>query len=135
MTWRLDFTFCRKYRDQDEGNVSLFRGKRIIGVLASATEVRDSEEKECMNSLIDSLGYQRICTNGMYSDDPCSSSQDSGDSCDAPAPLGTPSNCPTAPSAVPRRVGRCFLTPMRGPAMLVHPHLVKNRVAGFRLTL
>lgn len=127
------FSFCRQYRDQDEGNVSLFRGKRIIGVLASATLEIGGEKQEFMNNVIESLGYKRISTDGLYGDDPCSPLQASGASCDVPAPSGTPGNGPTAPSAVPRRGGRSFLAPMRGPAMLVRPRLVNNRVAGFRL--
>jgi hypothetical protein len=116
------------------GNVSQFRGKRIIGVLASATEV-GGEEQEDMNDLIDRLGYKKICTQGLYGDEPCSTFQASGDSCNISAPSGTPGNGPTAPpSALPRRGGRSFLTPMRGPAMLVRPHLVNTRTVGFRLT-
>ena len=114
------------------GNVSQFRGKRIIGVLASATEV-GGEEQEDMNDLIDRLGYKKICTQGLYGDDPCSTFQASGDSCDVSASSGTPGTGPTAPpSAVPRRGGRSFLAPMRGPAMLVRPRLVTYGVAGFR---
>ncbi|KAH7623391.1 hypothetical protein NADE_002580 [Nannochloris sp. 'desiccata'] len=121
--------FILKYRDQDEGNVSLFRGKRIIGVLASATEV-GGEKQEDMNNVIESLGYKRISTDGLYGDDPCSTFQASGDSCDVSASSGTPGAGPTAPpSAVPRKDGRCFLAPMRGPAMLVRPRLVNTRHA------
>ena len=130
------FSFlCRKYRDLDGvGNVSRFRGKRIIGVLASATEV-GGEEQEEMNDLIDLLGYKKICTQGLgYGDDPCSPSQASGDSRDAPASSDAPGTGPTAPpSAVPRRSGRSFFAPMRGPAMLVRPRVVNTRVAGFRI--
>ncbi|KAH7621183.1 hypothetical protein NADE_009231 [Nannochloris sp. 'desiccata'] len=126
--------FILKYRDQDEGNVSLFRGKRIIGVLASAPEV-GGEKQEFMNTVIESLGYKRISTDGLYGDDPCSTFQASGDSCDISSPSDTPGTSPNAPpSAVPRRGGRSFLAPMRGPAMLVRPRLVNNRVTGFRLT-
>ncbi|KAG7674708.1 hypothetical protein NADE_007998 [Nannochloris sp. 'desiccata'] len=126
--------FTLKYRDQDEGNVSLFRGKRIIGVLASAPEV-GGEKQELMNNVIESLGYKRISTDGLYGDDPCSTFQASGDSCDISSPSDTPGTSPNAPpSAVPRRGGRSFLAPMRGPAMLVRPRLVNNRVTGFRLT-
>ena len=128
------FFLCRDNRDKDDvGNVSQFRGKRIIGVLASATEV-GGEEQEVMNDLIDRLGYRKICTQGLYGDDPCSTFQGSGDSCDISAPSNTPGTGPAAPSAVPRRGGRSFLAPMRGPAMLVRPRLINTRTVGFRLT-
>ncbi|KAG7670019.1 hypothetical protein NADE_006263 [Nannochloris sp. 'desiccata'] len=125
-------TFIEKYRNQNGvGNVSLFRDKRIIGVLASATEV-GGEEQEEMNDLIDRLGYKKICTQGLYGDDPCSTFQASGDSCDISASSDTPGTGPAAPSAMPRRGGRSFLAPMRGRAMLVRPRLVNNGVVSFR---
>ena len=114
------------------GNVSQFRGKRIIGVLASATEV-GGEEQEDMNDLIDRLGYKKICTDGLYGYDHCSPSQALGGSCDVPASSDTPGTSPNAPpSAVPRRGGRSFLAPMRGSAMLVRPRSVNTRFSGFR---
>ena len=45
------------------GNVSQFRGKRIIGVLASATEV-GGEEQEDMNDLIDRWVTKRFARMG-----------------------------------------------------------------------
>ena len=115
--------------------MSLFRDKRLIGVLAGATVTKDTESKEDMDILIQSEGYRVYYTDGQYGDDPCSPFQASCDVCDTPAPSDTPRNGPTAPpSAVPRRGGRSFLAPMRGQAMLVRPRLVNNGVAGFMLT-
>ena len=115
--------------------MSLFRDKRLIGVLAGATVTKDTESKEVMDVLIQSEGYRVYYTDGQYGDDPCSPFQALGDSCDISAPSDTPGTGPNAPpTAVPRRGGRSFLAPMRGPAMLVRPRLVNNRAAGFMVT-
>ena len=87
-----------------------------------------------MDAILHKNGFLKWFEEKGYGDDPCSPFQASGASCDAAVPTKSPGNGPITPAAVPGRVGRSFLAPMRGPAMLVRPHLVNNKVAGFRLT-
>ncbi|KAH7622993.1 hypothetical protein NADE_007857 [Nannochloris sp. 'desiccata'] len=118
------------YKDIGKGSVSDFSGKGIIGVLAGPAETTDPNNKRVMDTILHKNGFLKWFEEKGYGDDPCSSFQASGASCDAPAPSEPPSNGPTAPAAVPCRVGR-LLAPMRGSAMLVRPRLA-NRVTGCR---
>ncbi|KAH7624994.1 hypothetical protein NADE_002214 [Nannochloris sp. 'desiccata'] len=123
-------SFINAHKDSGEGTVSDFSGKLIIGALAGPFETSDPNNKKQMDALLHQNKCIKWYEEKSYGGDPCSPFQASGASCDAPAPSDSPGNGPTAPAAVPRRVGR-LLAPMRGSAMLVHPRLA-NRVAGCR---
>ena len=102
-----------------------------MGVLAGPCETNNADSKRKMDSILTKRGYLKWFEQAQYSNDPCSPFQALGPSCDAPNPTPNPGNGPTAPAALPRRVGR-FLTPMRGSGMLVRPRLA-NRAAVRRL--
>ena len=121
------FFFCSVYKDSDEGSVAEFAGLRIIGALAGPMETTNTSDLKKMNARLQKYNCYKWFEEKDCGDDPCSPFQASGASCDAPVPTENPSNGPTAPTAVPRRVGR-LLAPMRGSAMLVRPRLA-NRVA------
>lgn len=123
-------SFRRSNSGKGEGSVSQFSGKRIIGVLAGPAETKNIKSKKDMDDILQDNGFLKWFEQGQYGDDPCSPFHASGISCDPPAPTNSPGNGPTAPAAVPRRVGR-LLAPMRGSAMLVRPRLA-NRVGGCR---
>ena len=121
------------YKDSGEGSVAEFAGLRIIGALAGPMETTNPSDLKKMNRQLKKYNCYKWFEEKDYGDNPCSPFQASGDSCDAPASSDASSTGPTAPpSAVPRRSSRSFLAPMRGPAMLVRPGVVNNRVAGFR---
>ena len=110
--------------------MSDFSGKRIIGVLAGPAETTDPNNKKVMDTILHKNGFLKWFEEKGYGDDPCSAFQASGASCEAPSTADSPGNGPTAPAAMPRRVGR-LVAPMRGSAMLVRPRLA-NRVASCR---
>ena len=112
------------------GSVSQFSGKRIIGVLAGPCETNNARNKRDMDSILNGGNYLKWFEQAQYGNDPCSTFQALGASCDAPARTDSPGNGPTTPAAIPRRVGR-LLAPMRGSAMMVRPRLA-NRVASCR---
>ncbi len=110
------------YKDSGEGSVAEFAGLRIIGALAGPMETTNPNDLKNMNRQLKKNNFYKWFEEKDYGDDPCSPFQASGASCDAPGPSDSPGNGPTAPSAVPHRVGR-LLAPMRGSAMLVRPRL------------
>ncbi|KAG7674696.1 hypothetical protein NADE_007988 [Nannochloris sp. 'desiccata'] len=120
-------------KDSGEGTVAELSGLVIKGALAGALETSNPSDRKEMNSLLHRVGCYKWFEKKDYGDDPCSAFQASGLSCDAAAPTNSPGNGPTAPAAVPRRVGR-LLPPMRGSAMLVRPRLA-NRVSSCRPSL
>ncbi|KAH7619699.1 hypothetical protein NADE_007987 [Nannochloris sp. 'desiccata'] len=125
--------FIDSWKDKGTGSVSEFSGKRIIGVLAGPCETNNASNKRDMDSILTGGDYLKWFEQAQYGNDPCSAFQASGLSCDAAAPTNSPGNGPTAPAAVPRRVGR-LLAPMRRSAMLVRPRLA-NRVSSCRPSL
>jgi hypothetical protein len=123
----------RSNKDKGKGSVSQFSGKRIIAVLAGPAETNNVANKMEMDSLLKENNFLKwFERSAEYGADPCSPFQASGAFCDAPGPSDSPGNGPTAPSAVPRRVGR-LLASMRGSAMLVRPRLA-TRAAVQRLS-
>jgi hypothetical protein len=124
------FSFlCSSWKDKGEGSVSEFSGKRIIGVLAGPCETNNASNKRDMDSILTGRDYLKWFEQTQYGDDPCSRFQASMASCEASARTDSPGNGPTAPAAVPRRIG--LLAPMRGSAMLVRPCLA-NRFASWK---
>ena len=120
------FPFCSAYKDKGEGSVSDFSGKLIIGALAGTVETSDIKE---MDALLKRNNCFKLFEKDNWGGNSSIPFQAAVASFDAPALTKSP----TAPAAVPRRVGR-LLAPMRGSAMLVRPRLVNNRSAGCRLS-
>ncbi|KAH7619183.1 hypothetical protein NADE_006028 [Nannochloris sp. 'desiccata'] len=89
------FSFpCSSWKDKGKGSVSDFTGKRIIGVLAGPAETTDLNNKRVMDTILHKNGFLKWFDEKGYGDDPCSSFQASGASCDAPAPSDSPGNGP-----------------------------------------
>jgi hypothetical protein len=107
--------------------VADFSGLRIIGALAGPTQTSNPSDLKRMNARLQKYNCYKWFEEKAYGGDPCSPYQASGISCDVPVPSDSPANGPTAPSAVPRRVGR-LLAPKLGSPMLVR-HRLANRVA------
>ncbi|KAG7668556.1 hypothetical protein NADE_006739 [Nannochloris sp. 'desiccata'] len=118
------------YKDSGVGTVADFAGLRIMCAIAGPVETSNPNDLKKMNARLQRYNCYKWFEEKGYGDDPCSPFQASGASCDADVSTKSPGNGPTAPAAVPRRVGR-LLAPMRGSTMLVRPRLA-NRVSGFR---
>ncbi|KAG7669782.1 hypothetical protein KSW81_007928 [Nannochloris sp. 'desiccata'] len=86
--------FIDSWKDKGKGSVSDFTGKRIIGVLAGPAETTDLNNKRVMDTILHKNGFLKWFDEKGYGDDPCSSFQASGASCDAPAPSDSPGNGP-----------------------------------------
>jgi hypothetical protein len=123
------FPFCGAYKDSGEGSVSDFSGKLIIGALAGTVETSNAYDIKEMDALLKRNNCFKLFEKDNWGGNSSISFQAAVASFDAPALTKSP----TAPAAVPRRVGR-LLAPMRGSAMLVRPRLVNNRSAGCRLS-